>query len=134
MPALQNSIGNSPDEFYFEDLQGAIVLRAQKLQLLERLGIDGTGVRKTGVRGVPFQLRSVHYVADWDATEEALLAYQSLIGAEPVDVWQHDVLFGTFLVLNVEQLPETRACYNVTPGTIVENPECLQYCLWTLLG
>ena len=133
MPALQNSIGNTPDEFYFEDLQGAIALRKMELEIWTRPGVDGAGARKTGYRGRPFQLRSVHYVADWLATQEALIAYQQLIGEDPVEVIQHDNSFGTFLVLDVEQLPETHACYNVI-GSIVDDPQVLQYCLWTLLG
>ena len=133
MPVLQNSIGDNPDEFFFEDLQGALdAPHRWGIELWNRPGLAGTFARKTFQHAAPVQVRSVHYVADWLATHDALEAYRGLIGEDPVDVWQHDVYVGKFVVLDVVQLPETRACYNVI-GSIVSNPEVMQYCLWTLM-
>jgi hypothetical protein len=133
MPVLQNSIGDEGDEFFFEDLQGTLIAPHKwNLELWNRPGRFGTIARKLFQTAPPVQVRSVHYIEDWLTAHQAIEAYQALIGEDPVDVWQHDVYVGKFVVIDVFQLPETRACYNAI-GTIVDNPEVIQYCQWTLL-
>ena len=129
MPVLQNSISS----YTFDDLRGNVPKRGQELQIFIRPGIDGVGARKTGSRTGPVQLVSVHYVLDWAAAESALIAYKTLVGAEPVTIVQHDVDYGTYLVAGVEQV-EAAAVISVAGNTIITNPQVRQVCQWTIFG
>lgn len=55
-----------------------------------RPGIDGVGLWKTGIRGVPSVLRSVVDAANLTEARAKLILYRALIGAAPVSLVQHD--------------------------------------------
>lgn len=129
MPIYTNSI----DEFEFEDIVGRLQPKAEQLEVIVRPGRDGEILAKTGVRAVPSQIVTMHYVADWLAAKAALEAYISLIDGDPYEVIQRDETFGYFRVLSVVELPQTRAVTNVI-GSIIPNPGVQQFCAWTLIS
>lgn len=128
MPVLTNKI----DTLFFDDLRGNIPLREQQLETFTRPGIDGVGFRKTGKRSRPATMRTTHYVADWAAAESAITAYQALVDVDPVVIIQHSNSWGTFKIMSVKQV-EAKAVTSVI-GSIVNNPQVLQICEWTILG
>lgn len=127
MPVLTNKI----DTLFFDDLRGNIPLREQQLETFTRPGIDGVGFRKTGKRSQPTTLRTTHYVADWDAAKDAITAYQALVDTDPVTIIQHSTDWGTFKVMSVKQV-EAKAVTSVI-GSLVNNPQVLQTCEWTVI-
>lgn len=129
MPIHTNTIG----AYSFEDIRGQLQPKQQQLEVIVRPGLRGESTRKTGVRGTPFQITTLHYVLDWDAAQDAMVTYLDLIHAgAPVEVIQHSLSYGYFKVLQVAQV-EARACVNVI-GQLVPNAELLQMVAWTLLS
>lgn len=124
---------NSIDGYQFEDLQGNVPKRGQELDIFIRPGIDGVGARKTGKRTGPIQLISHRYLINWQDAEDAIVNYKALVGAEPVTVVQHDIDYGTYLVVAVDQV-SAFAVYSVAGNTIVTNPQVKQICQWTVFG
>ena len=55
-----------------------------------RPGIDGVGLRRTGIRGRPSRLRSVVDAGNLADARAKYKAYRELIGATPVQLVQHD--------------------------------------------
>lgn len=129
MPIYTNSI----DEFEFEDMVGRLHLPAEQLESIVRPGKEGETLRKMAPRAITSQIETMHFVADWAAAKTAYAAYQALIGADPVEVIQHDESFGMFHVIGVVESPKTQAVFRVN-GSIIPNPTVRQYCLWTLLA
>ena len=116
----------------FEDLQGNLIKRGEKLEIFSRPGIDGVGARKTGKRTGPFTVTSVHYVLDFQAARDAVTTYQAMRGVDPVEVIQHSISHGTYLVVDVQQV-RVEAVLGVG-STLVTDPEVRQICQWTLIG
>lgn len=129
MPAFTNSI----DEYLFEGLYGRLNPKAEQLEVIVRPGHKGETTRRTGVRGAPSQIVTMHYIADWEAARNAIDAYTDLIDGRPYQVIQNDVDYGWFKVLNVVEMPNTHACTRVN-GSILSDPGVQQYCQWTLIS
>ena len=77
----------------------------QQLEIVQRSGVDGSGIYLTGLRGRPFTLRTT---VDGIGRINAFLAfegYTQLVGAEPVGIVHGGVWIGTinalFAVLDV---------------------------------
>ncbi len=129
MPIHTNTIG----AFAFEDIRGRLQPKAQQLEVIVRPGHAGETTRKTGIRAVPFQVLTLHYVADWAAAKAALVAYVAAIDAgTPLEVVQHSLSYGYFKVLQVTEV-EARACVQ-SIGTLIANAEVMQVVAWTLLS
>lgn len=129
MPFHVNSIG----AYEFEDLRGRLQPKAEQLEVIVRPGHAGETTRRTGVRAAPSQLLSVHYVQDWTAAKNALVAYGGLIGVAPVEVVQHSLSYGYFKVLAVTEA-EARAVVNVGGDILVPGSTVLHVVQWTLLS
>lgn len=129
MPAFTNTI----DDFEFEGLYGRLNPKAEQLEVIVRPGHAGESTRRTGIRGAPSQIVTMHFVADWEAARNAIDAYIDLIDGNPYQVIQNDVDYGLFKVLNVVEMPQTHACTRVN-GSIIPNPQVQQWCQWTLIG
>jgi hypothetical protein len=129
MPVQTNSIG----DFTFIDLVGTIYLRQESLEVIERPGVVGTGFRKLAARGKPFELVSINYVWDFATARTALIAYNALVGEDPVAVIRNSINYGTFVVLNVTEAEPPFAVYNVigTPDTSVQVRQTIK---WQLHG
>jgi hypothetical protein len=127
MPLATNSIG----EFQFEELRGSLQPRSQDLEILIRPGKDDSTVRLTGVRGKPFQVLTLHYVADFLSAKNAISAYVTLQDGNAYEVVQLDESIGYFRVLAVVEV-SAMAVASVVGDTLIADPEVLQYCQWTL--
>lgn len=80
--------GNFIGEFEFISLHAVPFGPAQQLDLIERPGIPGTGIRRLGVRGEIIRLKSNVDLADFATATELLHYYRALIGANPVPlIW-----------------------------------------------
>lgn len=128
MPVHTNSING----FLFLEMQGPPYLRQQQLEIIERPGVDGSGVRRLGKRGKPFQLQTTNYLADFSEAHNAMLAYKDLVGDDPVSLTRRTVSEGTFLVLEVVE----RNCYAIfnSLGGFDGGEEVCHEVIWTLLG
>lgn len=144
MPIYANRIvhGTDPDDpadyYPFEDMLGRLQPKQERLEAFVRRGHRGETLRKTGVRGVPFGLVTMHYVLDWAAAKTALLAYADLAEGDQHQIIQHSTNYGWFRVLEVVELPQTRYVANVI-GSILQAEQSLlptvqQWVQWTLLG
>lgn len=116
----------------FEDIRGRLQPTAEKLEVFIRPGIDFEYVRKTGVRGAPSQIQTLHYVESWASAATALEAYVSLIDGSVYEIIQHTTSYGYFRILDVTEL-NAQAVANVI-GSIVTTPTVLQLCGWTVVS
>jgi hypothetical protein len=127
MPVLENSIGG----LQFFDLVGAIFYAQEQLELLERPGVQGTGVRRLGARGQPFELVSITYLPNWSTALAVLGVYHQLPAANAVTVIRNGTDHGTFKVLEVSEL-ETRAVLGVAGVGVPSTYEIRQVVRWIL--
>jgi len=127
MPVHTNSIGG----LQFVDLQGRIQPRSEQPEVFVRPGKDDVTIRLTAVRGRPVKLRSVNYVADWDAAKTAINAYISMKDGTAYAIIQHTTAYGNYLVLDVVELI-ARAVTNVVGG-LAGGEEIHQVCEWTVI-
>jgi hypothetical protein len=138
MPIHANRIvfGSDPDEpndyYAFEDMRGRLQPKQQQLEVTVRRGRRGETLRQTGIRAIPSQIQTIHYVEDWEAAKDALVAYGDLVGAL-VQVIQHSENFGYFKVLGPVVEVDARACENVV-GSLIATPTVLQVVQWTLIS
>jgi hypothetical protein len=102
------------------------------MEITVRAGIAGEAFRRTGIRAAPSQIQTVHYVVDWEAAKNALVAYNDLIDGNPYEIIQHTTNYGYFRVAQVAEV-EARAVENVV-GSIVATPTVLQICQWTVIS
>lgn len=138
MPIHVNKIvyGADPEDpedyFAFEDIQGRLQPKAEQLEVFVRPGHVGETLRKTGVRALPSQILTIHYVADWAAAKAAIESYIGLIDGDPYQIIQHTTSYGYFRVLQVVEV-DARACVNAI-GTLIANPTVVQVCQWTVIS
>jgi hypothetical protein len=134
MPVHTNSIG----DFEFLQIEGAPHLRQEQLEIIERAGVDGSGLRKLGRRGRPFELQTTNYEESFETAQSKMQEYKALVGDDPVDLVRMSLEEGTFLVLEVRE----RALFAIfnaiggiqdDPGEPVNHEAC-HIVSWTLLG
>jgi hypothetical protein len=127
VPILVNSIGSA----VFFDLIGTIYLRQEQIEVIERPGVDGSGARKSGARGKPFQLLAVSYHDSWSAFHTAMTAFKAYPGTDPQTLTRNGESYGSFLVLDVMEARPPQAVLNVagSPSSQVRAETA-----WTLLG
>lgn len=135
---LTNSIIFDPDDeedgfFQFEDMSGVLHPRTEQMEVIVRPGSDGESLRTTGVRAIPSQVVTMHYVEDLEAAKDAIEAYITLIDGLPYEVVQREISYGFFRVLSVVQLPQSRPSFN-NINALLPDTEYRQYCLWTLVA
>lgn len=104
---------NSIDIYVFQDLVGTIYISQQKVEILEREGVSGLGFRKCGTRGVPFEMKSITYHADFSAAATAMAAYTTLVGSGLVTIVRNDIGIDGFVVLSVSEASPPQALINV---------------------
>lgn len=128
MPVHTNTI----DNFHFLGMEGAPHLRQEELEIFERPGVDGSGVRKLGARGKPFEVRTTNYVASFTVAKELMDQYKALAGEDPVEWIRQSVSEGTFLVLAVRETARY-AIFNALGGFDGGEEVCHEV-TWVLLG
>jgi len=126
-----NSIGS----FQFISLLGPVAVPTGQIVLLPvRMGVDGRGLKRTGVRGVPFRLRSAVDQPSLAAAHVTLAAYLAMIGAAPVELVQDYFTYSTFkvAVLDVQQ---PRITPNAgSSGGLYPPSWAKLVCLWDLVA
>jgi hypothetical protein len=124
---------NNPDDYYaFEDMRGRLQPKQQQLEVAARRGHRGETLRETGIRAIPSQILTIHYVEDWTSAQNAITAYGDLIGAL-VQVIQHTTNYGYFKVLGPVVEVDARAVETVI-GSLIATPTVLQVVQWTLIS
>ena len=135
MPFLTNKITDNatptPDEYFFEDIQGSFQRRGAELQVIKRRGIDDVFLRDTGTRGQAFTFNTVHYVLDKQAAIDALDAYLLLLDGSVREIIQHSESQGYYLLIGVKEV-ERRTVVSVK-NAIIANASVRQVCQWTAI-
>lgn len=71
-----------------DDPRGGPLVPREQCEVINRPGVDGTGVMKMGRRSEPFQMRAFVDVLSLAIVPTAVQSYQSLIGTVVNVVWQ----------------------------------------------
>jgi hypothetical protein len=126
-------IEGSDDTYYgFDSIDGPPQPRQEQHEVFVRPGHDGETMRETGVRGVPYQIRTVLYVADRQDAVDALDAYVDLVDGLPKYLIINGRGWGYVRVLNVANagmLP----CGSVI-GSLISSPTIKHVVVFTLLA
>jgi hypothetical protein len=121
---VENSIGSEQ----FLEIVGMPDLAKMRLDLVERPGVDGTGIWETGTRGKPFTLLTRVDAEDLRAAIETFARYCKFPEQDSVDLMVQDVSFltygFTFQVLDVRPR-EICELANSSGGL---NPPSLAWC------
>ena len=100
---MLNTIGN----FQFIALHGNPVPPKGQPMVLARAGVDGVGIWRAGVRGVPFEMVSQVDAPNMAVARQLLKAYVDSIEQDPVPLIQDDYDYTAegwkVVVLDVEQ-------------------------------
>ena len=118
-----NAISNDPDPLLasvgarFDDLSGEVITRAEQIEILSRPGVDGSGARRLGKRGEPFELTSVVYGPNWAWAKAGQLYYKAMVGQDPFYVIKQSVNWGTYILLGVN-IVRTEAVVSVCGNAI----------------
>jgi hypothetical protein len=130
----ENWIGYAtvPPAFQFLEMTGQIAYRQQGLEIIERFGVNGSGVRKTGKRGRPFEIITLNYELSFADARDKLIEYKTFVGDDPVKLMKWGVDSGRFLVLSVEE-KDCHAILNPLGG-LYGDEQCCQVVSWTFLG
>lgn len=123
---------NSIGVYNFADLVGPIERRQEQIEIFNRFGVDGSGLRKTGARGEPFTLKGVAFVADFTAAKALFDLYLALPGSAAQTVIRNSINHGDYYVLKVEEV-STEQVLNPT-GNVVPGSTCRLTTSWKLLG
>jgi hypothetical protein len=124
---LTNSIG----AYDFVSISGKIFYRQQQIEVFNRPGVTGSGLRRLGERGQPFELTTKQFHADFAAAKTAIGLYLALIGGTLPSLTRHGVDHGDYAVLTVTDL--TEPVLNPT-GNATSSHTVMQTCVWKLLG
>lgn len=121
--------------FYFIRMTGVPESLRQTCELIQRTGVDGSAVLRTGYRGRPFTLQTfVDASNGWDGAV-ALSNYQNYIGGDPVEVIycnQPWAAFGCyFIILDVRPL-QLHELYGAVGGLFYPSTAYVE-AEWTLL-
>lgn len=79
-----------------DDPRGGPLLPREQCEPINRPGVDGTAILRTGRRSEPFQMRSFVDVASLAVVPTATQAYQSLIGTIVNVIWQDTDFAATY--------------------------------------
>jgi len=85
-------VANIIGEFEFLTLHGRPSPPAEQVEVVARGGVDGLGIWRTGVRGQPFRMFSQVDAPSLEIAADEFERYQALIGQDPVEMVQDDVI------------------------------------------
>jgi hypothetical protein len=123
-----NSIGS----YQFVAIRGAIFYRQVQLEVFNRPGVDGSGLRRLGARGKPFDLITLQFHADETAAKTALQTYQTVPGTVALTLTRRGVNHGDYQILEVDEVA-TVPVLNPS-GNANSAYTSMQTCRWKLLG
>lgn len=123
---------NSIAGYQFLAIDGLPQGLREQVELVERQGLDGTAIWRTGRRGTRFTLTSKVDQPSLPAAFAAYNGYASLVAAGAVPLVWSGVSLGLFDVLDV-RLQDARAIRSATGGI---NPPSLAWlsCEWDLIA
>ncbi len=128
MPVLTNSIG----EFEFLQMDGTPFYPQERLELIERAGVDGVGVRRLGEAGKPFEITTTNYEVSYATARSKMELYKWMVGDGPVELVRHSVAEGYFVVLGVAESQRFPIFNSI--GGLYGNEEICHVVTWTLVG
>ena len=113
---------------------GPLVIREQLLPI-NRLGVDGTAVLRTGQRSDPFQMRSGVDILTAARVTQQMQMYLDMIGRKAYElVWQsvdYSSAYNTkYIVLDVSQIASRYM--PIQSGGLNASSQFWLECLWTL--
>ena len=116
---------------WFSSLTGNLESRRQAVEVLARAGRDDVEIRLGGVRGTPFQLTSLNWLANHAQAVAAEEDFASLLDGNAYEVIQQGVSYGFFYVQDVKRI-RSEPCLNVVGGPVGGENWMLR-CSWTLI-
>jgi hypothetical protein len=128
MPLLTNQIG----AYTFDSMEGNFQPVRERVEVVQRGGVDGTEVRRLGSSGRPFQIITKRFESTTATARTAFDNYKGLIGQNPVAITHHGVAYsGTWAVLDVVNMGI--APRSSVVGSIVASPTVILIASWTLI-
>lgn len=119
--------------FTFPLLVGLPSVPETVAEVLQRRGVDGSGVRIISVAPEPFMLQTTGYMASYSAAKDAIADYQSMVGKPyGVKLTKDSVDWGHFDVLSVKEA-EPLHVVNVKVAGYSGGARVRQTCVWTLI-
>ena len=118
------TIGGYP----FVEMEGGIQKPVERVQTLERPGIDGQGYRVLGEGGEPFTLLTTTDLSTMSAAPTSMGYYRALVGTHVTVVDVQGVTFTSVMVLNVREVAKRPM---MTPAGNLSGQALLR-CEWTL--
>ena len=117
-----------------DDPRGGPMLPREQCEVINRPGVDGTAVLKTGRRSDPFQMRAFVDVANLATVPTATQAYQSLIGTIVNVIWQDTDFQATYGVkfAVLDCVVSRSARVSVRAGGAVAGSTAYVEVIWTL--
>lgn len=108
-----SSIGNGTGGGYvavetFICLTGQIQNKRERTEILQRPGVDGTGVRRLAVRGTPFVLETLEDFATEALAAAAFDSYTGRIAAGPYTMIKDTVEYTDVAILEVVKVDSKR--------------------------
>ena len=113
-----------------DEMRGSPDRSGQNIQAFVRLGRDGIGFRRTGIRGKAFKVTTIRYELTFVTARDLIDAYQVYRNSDPVNLVLNTVAMGLYQVLDVQQLG-VQACTSVVESIVI-NPQVRQVVEWTL--
>ena len=129
MGYLANAIG----PYTFDNLRGTYQAQQTQVEVFQRPGVDGSGIRRLGVKGKPFTVTTERFETSRAYALQVTNFYYSLVGQDPVDVVERGIAIGAFQVLGIERVA-IQPVTTVAGPTIVTNPTVNLVVTWTLLA
>lgn len=110
------------DQFVFQFWEGEPPhAPTQAVEVFTRAGVAGTGQRLLAARGAPFEVQLTEHFASFLLAIPMISQYETLIGADPVEVWwehlrQLPLIRTKFAVLAVRRVSLEASVRLMGPG------------------
>lgn len=95
--------------FQFVVLKGNPLLPTEQVELIQRPGVPGVGMLRTGVRGTPFTLLSKVDAPSVDDAHYLIRQYESIVGGDPVQLVKDSIWYGPLCFVLAVRSVDVRA-------------------------
>lgn len=107
------------------------------VEVFQRPGTDGSAIRRNGVKGMPFTVRSCAAATDASAAATGINAYKAMQGGSPQTLVWDDVNFASafdtkYVVLKVREI-DWHAVYNLIVDGVIVSQALLIWAVWDLV-
>lgn len=135
MAAYQIGVHQFVSLYRLDDPAGPPLGPREQTLTINRLGVDGTAVMRTGRRGDPFPMKACVDCLSDALVPIAIKTYQQLIGEQPQDILWRGIDFGAILqcrwmVLDVQLLSARKLA--AKSGGLVSGATTWIETIWTL--